>query len=155
MDAGRPLLARTPEANLTLANFMRVQLYSAFATLAMGMQILAKEGVEVEALYAHGGLFRTAGVAQRILAAALNTPVGIATSASEGGPWGMALLALFLNAEEEKLEDFLDGRIFNRAAVELKAPETRDVAGFNSYLERFRHGLPLEDAAVATMPIEN
>lgn len=155
LDAGRPLLARTPEANLTLANFMRVQLYSAFATLAMGMQILAKEGVEVEALYAHGGLFRTAGVAQRILAAALNTPVGIATSASEGGPWGMALLALFLNAEEEKLEDFLDGRIFNRAAVELKAPETRDVAGFNSYLERFRHGLPLEDAAVATMPIEN
>src|SRR5690625_771385 len=99
--------------------------------------------------------FRTAGVAQRILAAALNTPVGIATSASEGGPWGMALLALFSNAEEEKLEDFLDGRIFNRAAVELKAPETRDVAGFNSYLERFRHGLPLEDAAVATMPIEN
>lgn len=155
LDAGRPLLARTPEANLTLANFMRVQLYSAFATLAMGMQILAKDGVEVDALYAHGGLFRTAGVAQRILAAALNTPVGIASSASEGGPWGIALLALYLDAEEENLEDFLDDQIFNDAAVELKAPEARDVAGFNSYLERFRHGLPLEDAAVSALPIEN
>ncbi|WP_217268139.1 xylulokinase [Corynebacterium glutamicum] len=155
LKAGRPLLVRTPEANLSLANFMRVQLYSAFATLAMGMQILARDGVEVDALYAHGGVFRTAGVAQRILAAALDTPVGLARSASEGGPWGIALLALFLDAEEDSLADFLDHRIFTDAVVELKAPEARDVAGFNIYLERFRRALPLEDAAVSALPIEN
>ncbi|WP_293955097.1 xylulokinase [uncultured Corynebacterium sp.] len=154
---GRPLLARTPEANLTLANFMRAQLYSAFATLAMGMQILEDDGVEVDELYAHGGLFRTAGVAQRMLAAALNTPIGLAESASEGGAWGIALLALYMDAceenKEETLDHFLTESIFAGTTVEPKQPEPRDVAGFATYLESFKRGLVLEHSAVGALPV--
>lgn len=154
---GRPLLVRTPEANLTLANFMRAQLYSAFATLSMGMQILEADGVEVDELYAHGGLFRTAGVAQRMLAAALNTPIGLAESASEGGAWGIALLALYMDAtqtgEIDSLDQFLSDRIFSTAEVEPRHPEPRDVEGFSSYLDSFKRGLPLETSAVGALPV--
>lgn len=154
---GRPLLVRTPEANLTLANFMRAQLYSAFATLAMGMQILEADGVEVDELYAHGGLFRTAGVAQRMLAAALNTPIGLAESASEGGAWGITLLALYMDAERagevNSLDQFLSDRIFSTAEVEPRHPEPRDVEGFSSYLASFKRGLALETSAVGALPV--
>lgn len=155
LEDGRPLLIQLPGSSLSLANFIRVQLYSAFATLAIGMKILSDEGVEVDALYAHGGVFRTARVAQRMLAAALDTPVGLAQSASEGGAWGIALLALYLDAKDQSLSEFLDTTVFVDTEVRLKNPEAKDVAGFATYLERFRKALPLEQAAINAFPTTN
>ena len=119
MDEGRPLLVRSPEAKLNFANFMRAQLYSALATLKIGLDILADEHVNVDRLLGHGGFFKTPEVGQRILAAAANSPVSVMTTAGEGGPWGMALLAAYRanRAEGQTLEDYLENKVFAGQAV--------------------------------------
>ena len=96
LDEGRPLFVRTPDSRLTLANFMRAQLYGVFGTLSLGMRVLEREGVALDLMFAHGGMFRTAGVAQRFLAGALGAPVAVGETASEGGAWGIAVLASYL-----------------------------------------------------------
>ncbi len=145
---GRPLFVRTPDSRLTLANFMRTQVYGAFGTLSLGMRVLAGEGVELDQLFAHGGMFRTAGVAQRLLAAAVGAPVAVARTASEGGPWGMAVLAAYLGvAAEQDLPTFLGSTIFGDVDVDVVAPEPEDVAGFSVFLERYSAGLAIERAA--------
>jgi len=144
---GRPLFVRTPDSRLTLANTMRAHLYGVFATLALGMKVLSTEGVALDRMYAHGGMFRTAGVAQRFLAAALDAPVGVADSASEGGAWGIAVLAAYVGSDQT-LSAYLDERL---PAAEMNAPEADDVAGFSLYLDRYRAGLAVERAAVAAL----
>ena len=147
---GRPLVVRTPDSRLTLANFVRTQVYGAFGTLSLGMRVLEEEGVELDTLFAHGGMFRTAGVAQRLLAAAVRAPVGVAASAGEGGPWGMAVLAGYLGAaQEQDLETYLRTQVFADAAVDVVEPDAADLAGFATFLERYRAGLEIERAAVA------
>jgi sugar (pentulose or hexulose) kinase len=147
---GRPLFVRTPDSRLTLANFMRAQVYGAFGTLSLGMRVLASEGVELDTLFAHGGLFRTAGVAQRLLAAAVGAPVAVARTASEGGPWGMAALAAYLGAaSEQDLQTYLSTRLFGDTEVDVVAPDVGDVAGYATFLERYRAGLAIERAAAA------
>ncbi|WNB87402.1 FGGY-family carbohydrate kinase [Cellulomonas sp. ATA003] len=146
---GRPLLVRTPGSRLTLANVVRTQVYAAFGTLSLGMRVLEAEGVAVDAMYAHGGMFRTAGVAQRLLAAAVRAPVGVATSAGEGGPWGMALLAGYLGAADDAdLGTYLRTRVFAGAAVDVVEPDAADLAGYATFLDRYVAGLPVERAAV-------
>lgn len=145
---GRPLLVRAPDSRLTLGNFVRSQVYGAFATLSLGMRTLSGEGVDVDALYAHGGLFKTAGVAQRLLAAALDTPVAVAATASEGGAWGIAILADYLRSGAgDDLSDFLTDRVFADATFEVAEPDPEEVAGFTRFLERFEAGLTIERAA--------
>ena len=146
---GRPLFVRTPGSRLTLANFMRSQVYGAFGTLSLGMRVLAAEGVELDTLFAHGGVFRTAGVAQRLLAAAVGAPVAVSRTASEGGPWGMAVLAAYLGAATgQDLGAFLDSRIFAGSAVDVVEPDPADVEGYTVFLERYEAGLAVERAAV-------
>jgi hypothetical protein len=153
LTEGRPLIARTPDSRLTLANFMRAEIYAAFAALALGMRVLAAEDVRIEAIYGHGGVFKTPGVAERLLAAAVGAPVGVAPSAAEGGAWGIALLAGYLEAAGAglSLAEFLDQTVFAAAAVEVTAPRPEDVAGFASFLERYQAGLAIERAAVAAI----
>ncbi len=150
MDEGRPMLARSPEARLSFANFMRAQLYSALATLKIGLDILAAENVAVDRLLGHGGFFKTPEVGQRILAAAANSPVSVMTTAGEGGPWGMALLAAYRanRAEGQTLEAYLDERVFAGQKVSTLEPEKADVDGFNAFLARYKAALPVEKAAV-------
>ncbi|ROQ04450.1 sugar (pentulose or hexulose) kinase [Rathayibacter sp. PhB93] len=148
---GRPLVVRTPDSRLTLANFMRAQLYGVFGTLALGMRVLAGEGVVIDEMFAHGGMFRTAGVAQRFLAGALDAPVSVAATASEGGPWGMAVLAAFRLQEGTTLDSYLTEQVFGDAGFETVAPDGADVAGFTAYLERYRAGLAVEQTAVDTL----
>lgn len=149
---GRPLFVRTPDSRLTLANFMRAQVYGAFGTLSLGMRVLASEGVELDMLFAHGGLFRTAGVAQRLLAAAVGAPVAVAPTASEGGPWGMAALAAYLGAaSEQDLQTYLSTRLFGDTEVDVVAPDAGDVAGYAAFLERYSAGLAIERVAAATV----
>ncbi len=146
---GRPLVVRTPASRFTLANVMRAQLYGVFASLALGMRVLDEEGVAIDRMMAHGGVFRTAGVAQRVLAAALDAPVSVAETASEGGAWGAAVLAAFALSPARDLASFLQTRVFAGAALSSVAPDRGDVAGFAAYLERYRAGLAIEHAAIA------
>ncbi len=153
LDAGRPLFVRTPDSAFTLANFMRSQLYGVFGTLALGMQVLTDEGVELDRMFAHGGMFRTAGVAQRFLAGALGAPVAVGELASEGGAWGIAVLASYLaHADSLSLGDYLEQQVFATASLSTTAPDPADVAGFAAYLDRYRAGLAVEAAAVASLP---
>jgi sugar (pentulose or hexulose) kinase len=154
LPEGRPLVVRGPDSRLTLANFMRAQLFGVFGTLAIGMQVLADEGVELDGMRAHGGMFRTAGVAQRLLAAALNAPVTVAETASEGGAWGMAVLAAFAAeaaGASSDLASYLSSRVFTGPEPETVIPDPGDVAGFASYLIRYRAGLEVERAAVSAL----
>lgn len=149
---GRPLVVRTPDSSLTLANTMRAHLYGVFAVLALGMRALHDEGVSIERMQAHGGLFRTAGVAQRFLAAALDAPVGVAESASEGGAWGIAVLASFTASGGGDLAAFLDDRVFASADSSPVSPDPVDTAGFTAYLARYESGLEIQRRAVDALP---
>ena len=149
---GRPMVVRTPDSRLTLANFMRAQLYGVFGTLSLGMRVLAAEGVALDAMYAHGGMFRTAGVAQRLLAAAIDAPVAVAATAGEGGAWGMAVLAAFrTQGASRDLAAYLRDAVFAGADFSVVEPDADDVAGYDRYLERYRAGLAAEAAAVAAL----
>lgn len=149
LDEGRPLFVRTPDSRFTLANVMRAQLYGVFATLALGMRVLDAEGVELDLMFAHGGMFRTAGVAQRFLAGALDAPVAVGESAAEGGAWGIAVLASYLShSSESTLAEYLDTRVFDGAVIETVEPNPVDVAGFAAYLRQYSAGLAIERAAV-------
>jgi sugar (pentulose or hexulose) kinase len=152
LTEGRPLFVRTPESRLTLANLMRAQLYGVFGTLALGMQVLTDEQVRLDQMYAHGGMFRTAGVAQRFLAGALDAPVSVAATAGEGGAWGMAVLAAFASSGgDADLETYLRGTVFAASELHTVHPAPDDVAGFAAYLDRFRDGLAVERAAVDSL----
>lgn len=149
---GRPLFVRTPESRFTLANFMRAQLYGVFGTLALGMRVLDAEGVALDRMFAHGGVFRTAGVAQRFLAGALNAPVAVGETASEGGAWGIAVLAAYVPAAGDlDLDTYLRERVFGGATFHTVDPDPEDAPGFAAYLTRYRAGLAVESAAVAAL----
>ncbi len=150
-EEGRPLLVRTPESRFTLANFMRANLYSAVGALKTGLDILFKEeGVSVDTIYGHGGFFKTEAVGQKVLAAAMNTPVSVMETAGEGGAYGIAILASYMlrKRDGETLEDFLADRIFKEAGCTTIAPDPEDVAGFDTYIARYQEGLAIERAAV-------
>jgi sugar (pentulose or hexulose) kinase len=153
---GRPLVVRTPDSRLTLANFARAQLYSVFGTLALGMRVLRDEGVALDRMFAHGGMFRTAGVAQRFLAGALDAPVSVADTASEGGAWGIAVLAAYLPAAADgtALDAYLQHRVFGGFAFETTNPHPDDVTGFARFLDRYQAGLAVERAAIDALPVE-
>lgn len=152
LNEGRPLFVRTPDSTFSLANLMRAQLYGVFGTLSLGMQVLAAEGVGLDRMYAHGGIFRTAGVAQRLLAGALNAPVAVGETASEGGAWGIAVLAGYLaHAKDADLGTYLTNHVFVDAPVTVANPEPADVTGFAAFLDRYRAGLAIEQAAVIAL----
>ena len=149
LTEGRPLFVRTPASRMSLANFARAQIHGVFATLALGMRVLDEEGVALDSMYAHGGLFKTEGVAQRFLAAAIDAPVAVGQTAGEGGAWGMAILAAYMaTAEQQSLATFLNERVFADAALVVTEPDPADVAGFSTYLDRYRAGLAVERAAI-------
>mgnify|MGYP001139346215 FL=1 len=148
---GRPLFIRSANDKFSLANFMRTHLYASVGVLKIGNDILFNdEKVKVDRITGHGGLFRTKGVGQRILAAAINSPISVMETAGEGGAWGIALLGSYLvnNEKKQSLADFLDENVFaGDAGIEV-SPTPEDVAGFNAYIESYKAGLPIEEAAV-------
>ena len=153
-DEGRPLFVRMPDSKFNLANFMRANLYASLEVLKVGMDILLKEEkVVVDEILGHGGLFKTKGVGQSILAAALDTPVSVMETAGEGGAWGIALLASYMNnkAEDEALDDYLDAKVFAGQKGTKMDPDPKDVEGYNTFIERFKKTLPIMKAATETM----
>lgn len=150
-EEGRPMFVRTPESKFNLANFMRVNLFTSLGALKTGMDILLKEeGVKLDKILGHGGLFKTKGVGQNLLAGAINTPVSVMETAGEGGAWGIAVLASYLvNKEEgESLEDYLNNKVFAGQEGEEVQPDERDVQGFDEFMVRYKEGLAIERAAV-------
>lgn len=151
-DEGRPLFLRAPDSAFNLANFMRVQLFASLATLRIGMDVLQKdEGVPLDRMFAHGGMFKTKGVAQGFLATAIDTPVSVGETAAEGGAWGIATLAAFAadHAPGQSLIDFLNHQVFADTHLETSSPDPEDVAGFDLFIQRYIAALPVERAALS------
>ena len=151
VSEGRPLFVRSPESRFNLANFMRANLFTALGALKVGTDILLKEeNVKLDSILGHGGLFKTKGVGQRFLAAALDTPVSVMETAGEGGPWGMALLASYMihKDEGESLGDFLAKKVFAGNKGEEMKPDPREVEGFEKFIERYKKGIAIEKAAL-------
>lgn len=154
LDEGRPVFARMPGSDLNLADFMRTHLLSALATLKIGMDILTnEENLKVDRICGHGGYFKTSEVGQRMLSAAIGTPVSVMETAGEGGPYGMALLGAFMLHKEagETLEDYLDKKVFAEAKVQTIMADEIEIDGFNSFLHRYKKAFSIEKAAVKDM----
>ena len=153
-EGGRPLFVREPDSRFTLDNFMRTHLFSALATLRIGMDILfEKEHVKVDVIAGHGGFFKTDIVGQRLMAAVMETPVSIIETAGEGGAWGMAILAAYMmrKEKEETLEAYLKNRIFSNVKKNVLSPDDADIQSFRDFLARYKKGLPIERAAAKFM----
>jgi sugar (pentulose or hexulose) kinase len=153
-NEGRPLFVRTPDAKFNLANFMRVHLFTSLGALKTGLDILLKEeGVQVDEILGHGGLFKTKGVGQSILAAAINAPVSVMATAGEGGAWGIALLASYMinKGADESLAAYLDSKVFAGQKGERLEPVEKDVKGFDEFMKRYSAGLAIERAAVESL----
>ncbi len=151
LEEGRPLFVRTPESRFNLANFMRTHLFSSLGALKIGMDILFKqEKVKLDQLLGHGGFFKTKEVGQRMMAAAMNVPVSVMETAGEGGAWGIALLASYMlnKADSETLEAYLVDKVFASENSLTVQPDANDVAGFTSFMSRYKKGLVIERAAV-------
>ena len=148
LDAGRPLVVRRPDSRFTLANFMRSSIYAEIATMRLGMDILAEEQVKIDSMTGHGGIFKTPGVAQRYLAAACNASITCMETAGEGGPYGIALLAAFMDEHQLPLEEFLRQRVFVSAKITTAQPDPAEVEGFARYLAAYDKGLDVERTAV-------
>ena len=152
MPEGRPLFVRSATDKFSLANFMRSQLYAAVCVLKIGNDILFNdEHVQVSKLTGHGGFFKTPGVGQRVLAAALNSPISVMKTAGEGGAWGIALLASYMRHKEQgqSLADFLQTRVFAHSEGLVVEPDPHEVEGFNQWMAHYKEGLAIERAAVS------
>lgn len=150
-DAGRPLFVRTPDSTFDLSNFMRVHLFTALGALKVGMDILIKqECVHLDKIFGHGGFFKTKGVGQKVMAAALDTPVSVLDTASEGGAWGIALLAAYManKSEKQSLNEYLNEQVFADQKEICQEPDPEEVKGFAVFSERYVKGLGIEKAAV-------
>lgn len=157
MSEGRPLFVRTPNSHFTLPNFIQTQLYAAFAPLKIGMDILSQEEhIQTDVMIAQGGILKTAVVGQQVLANTLNIPITVMSTAGEGGPWGMAVLAIFAkrNNNGQSLEDFLDHEVFVDPESMTLSPEPEGVEGYNKFISRYEAGLPVESEAIKTIKEE-
>ena len=149
LPEGRPMFVRLPDAAMNLANFMRAQIYASMETLKYGMEIMNREHVAIDCVYGHGGLFKTEGVGQNYLAAAIHAPVTVMETAGEGGAWGIALLADYMvyHKDDETLEDYLQNHVFTGMKQITVSPDPDDENGFNRYMDRFISCIPAQKAA--------
>ncbi len=148
LKSGRPLVVRKENADFSLGNFMRANIYSTMASLKIGMEILEKENVTIDGLMGHGGLFKTPIVGQRLMAGAMNTPVAVLETAGEGGAWGIAVLARYAyDSLGLSLDDYLNNKIFCNFKSSTISPDKEDVDGFNEYMKLYKSGLAVEKTA--------
>lgn len=155
-NEGRPMIFHRPDSKVNLANFIRTNLYASLATLKVGCDILFKEeNVKVDTIYGHGGLFKTKGVGQNILAAAMNAPVALMSTAGEGGPWGMAVLAAYMLNKQpgEELEQYLNNKVFIGQESVIAKPDPEDVTGYDKFIENYKAAVSVQQAAVNALPL--
>lgn len=150
-EEGRPLFVRSSESNFNLANFIRVNLQTSLGAMKIGMDLLLKEEqVKLDKMLGHGGLFKTKGVGQSFMAAAVNAPVAVMDTAGEGGAWGIAVLAKYVTDKQQgqTLENYLNQCVFNNSSETIVEPDPADVEGFEVFMERYKKGLTIERASV-------
>ncbi|NRT37208.1 sugar (pentulose or hexulose) kinase [Clostridium beijerinckii] len=153
-EEGRPLFVRSAESKFNLANFMRVHLFTSLGALKTGLDLLLKEeGVKVDEMLGHGGLFKTKGVGQKIMAAAIDAPVSVMETAAEGGAWGIAVLASYMINKDanETLDDYLTNKVFAGQIGTKIDPDSKDVEGFNEFIKRYTSGLAIERTAIDSL----
>ncbi|MDN6671073.1 MAG: ATPase, partial [Staphylococcus equorum] len=150
VETGYPLFVREPNYNFNLANFMKMHLYSAFSTLKIGMDLLKNnESINIDKLIAHGGIFKTKGVAQQVLSSALENKITVMDTASEGGAWGVSVLAYYSAQESQQpLATFLNEVVFLNTEEVTVEPAEQEVINFNNYVEKVKKGLPIEQSIV-------
>lgn len=156
-EEGRPLFVRSSDSNFNLPNFMRVHLFTALGALKIGMDILLKqESVRLDEILGHGGLFKTEGVGQKIMAAAINVPVSVMETAGEGGAWGISLLASYMKnkGENETLEEYLAQHVFSELVSVRVEPNPVDVEGFEKFMNRYKKGLAIERSAIESLSLK-
>lgn len=152
LEDGRPMFVRPRGSEFNLANFFRAQIYSALATLKIGMDILEKENVDIDVLMGHGGLFKTKKVGQQLLAGALKTPVAVTETAGEGGAWGIAVLAKYSEQESAmSLSYFLDEIVFANSSKSVAEPNDGDAVGFEKYMKNYKKGFAAQKAAAENL----
>lgn len=139
---GAPMVVRRPDGKMSLADFMQSQIYSAIATIGLGMDILRREGVEIESVLAHGGFYKTEFIGQNATSAMLEAPVTVMQNAAEGGAWGMAMLALYASLVESKetkvaLSEFLDS-IFANAKKSVVMADEFEIAKCRNFMAGYR-----------------
>lgn len=151
--SGLPLLVRKAESRFNFANFMRSQLYSVFAALSIGNEILIKEKVQIDRLTGHGGMFKTKDVAQRFLSAAMKAPVTVMETAGEGGPYGMAILASYYLYKDEyyTLEEYLTRSVFKNRRGNTMMSTKEEITGFERYMDNYRKLLVTEKSATENL----
>ena len=150
LSSGAPLIARGPAGKLTLANFMKMHIYSALGSLALGCELLSKEDVKIDSVYGHGGFFKSPFVGQSAMSAAIGAPVTVMKNAGEGGAWGIAVLALFAHSGADNLEKFLEG-IFESAEKSTISADENEIKSFNSFIEKYKRCLTIEKLASETL----
>ncbi len=153
LEEGRPLFVRTPHSKFNLANFMRTHLNSSIAAMKIGLEILTKENMRIDVLLGHGGLFKTPGVGQQLMADALNVPISVMETAGEGGPWGMAVLASFMtNAQDgETLPEYLNAKAFSNFSSSTLQPDPEGVKGYETFIANYKAAIVTEKAAVGSL----
>ncbi len=151
VSEGRPLFVRQPDSHFNLANFMNIHISSAFGAIRMGMDILQQENIKIDGLVAHGGLFKTPKIGQIILAGAIQTPVTVMETASEGGAWGMAVLAAFESSGENDLNNYLQQEVFANLKGTTIEPSQDNLESYNIFIERYKAGLDIERTAVKNL----
>jgi sugar (pentulose or hexulose) kinase len=150
-EEGRPIVIRTPETKFNLANFMRMNLYTSLGALKVGLDILLKEEqVKIDKMLGHGGFFKTPVVGQKVMSAAMNAPVSVMETAGEGGAWGIAVLAAYMQGKEkeEALDAYLNQKVFAGQEGTTIMADKEDVAGFDVFMVNYKNCLPVEEAAV-------
>ena len=150
LGRGIPMVARKEGGRLTLANFMQMQLYSALGAMSIGMEVLAEEKVEIEAICGHGGFFKAPFVGANAMSAALGCPVTVMKNAGEGGAWGVALLALYAVDNSGTLEKFLDN-MFAKAQKETTTASSEERAKFAAFMKEYKKGLAVERLATQNL----
>ncbi|HBO38653.1 MAG TPA: ATPase, partial [Pasteurellaceae bacterium] len=153
LSEGCPLFIHPTNADFNLANFIRVHLYSAFGAMKLGMDILMQqEKINIDSILGHGGIFKTKNVAQKILASALNTPIATMETAGEGGAWGIALLANFLEKypSGQSLEQYLDDCIFRNVDISMVEPDENISDGYATFMRNYKKGIAVVQAAITT-----
>lgn len=143
IENGVPMYFRSIDGKMNLANFFRAQICTSVAALKLGNDLLfEKERVTAERFTGHGGLFKSEGVAQQILADAFDTPITVMKTAGEGGAWGMAILAAYMVQNGGRsLPDYLDECVFVGMDEKTLEPTENGKAGFKKYIENYKSGL--------------
>ena len=140
---GAPMIARTPDGKLTLSNFMKMHIYSALGSLAIGCDILKREKVKIDHVCGHGGFFKTPFVGQSAMSAAIGAPVTVMNNAGEGGAWGVALLALFTLVKGKIIEEFLN-KIFSDTQKSTVNASENELKSFELFMSQYRKCLDVE-----------